>query len=250
MSSKVAIVVLSKDKWSITKRFLDLFVANTNPDLCSVYWVDNGSTDETKDELRAFVVGYPDLSFSLDLRDENFGVIGGRNFGFKWFLEDPVGRGCSHLLFIDNDQFCKKGWLEHHLAVLNRGYDLVGVEAWQLNKALFPIHRCTKMSEWFSYVGCGGMLMTRPVAEKLLCFDERFNPSYFEDPDFNFRAIDEGFRIGWNFTARIVHMPHQTLNSEQDKAERFTRSLKRFKEKWSGRKPPMMMQQNIPEFQA
>lgn len=248
MKPKIAIIVLSLNRWDVSKRFLDFLVQNTNPDLYSLYWVDNGSADETPKHLRSFVESHPELSFSLDLRDKNFGVIGGRNLGFKWFSEDPTGKTCTHLLFIDNDQYCKKGWLEHHLAVLNRGYDLVGVEAWQLNRALFPIHRCTKLNEWFSYVGCGGMLMSRKVAEKLDRFDERFNPSYFEDPDYNFRSIDAGFRIGWNFTARIVHLPHQTLSCEKDRTEHFIRSFKRFKEKWKGKNPPMMMQQRLLEF--
>jgi len=73
-------------------------------------------------------------------------------------------------------------------------------------------------------------------------FDERFNPSYFEDPDFNLKSYNAGYKIGWNEHAKIVHFPHQTLGvlPSQEKAKRFGNSIKKFREKWKGYSMPIM----------
>ena len=77
------------------------------------------------------------------------------------------------------------------------------------------------------------------------CFDDAFNPSYFEDPDFNFRCLDLGLKIGWNYQSKIIHLAHQTLGKVADKQARFTRSLMRFRKKWGSRMPPMIFQSNL-----
>lgn len=90
--------------------------------------------------------------------------------------------------------------------------------------------------------------MTREVFESVGKFDPIFNPSYFEDPDYNFRVLDNGFKIGWNIKSRIIHMPHQTLGHAHDKQQRFIRSMQNFQKKWGKRLPPMNYQPDIPPF--
>lgn len=63
------------------------------------------------------------------------------------------------------------------------------------------------------------------------------------------RALDAGFKIGWNFTARIEHMPHQTLGPAKDKAERFIKSIMAFRKKWKGRTPPRLYQKWLDVFE-
>jgi GT2 family glycosyltransferase len=244
-NTRVALVVLSHNSWSISKKFIESYLMNTDSSLCHLFWVENGSTDETKDNLLKFVDDNNDRLITLDVEKSNTGVIGGRNIGFEWFLTTDMGKQCSHIMFLDNDQFVKKGWLEHHLSILDMGFDLVGVEAWLMNQALFPVKRCTKPAERFTYVGCGGMLMRRSVAESVREFDNDFNPCYFEDPDFCFRAFDAGFNMAWNYLAKIVHLPHQTLGNRSDKTEKFIKSMKIFQSKWRGRKLFNLIQSKI-----
>jgi GT2 family glycosyltransferase len=142
-------------------------------------------------------------------------------------------------MFLDNDQFVAKGWLEQYLSILNNGYDVVGIEAWQLTNALLPLKKIGKTDTYFSYVGCGGMLVKKEVIDKVGLFDERFNPAYFEDPDFNFRIYDAKFKIGFDSAAKIVHMSHQTLGKLNPvvKRQQFIKSYMEFKKKWGNRKP-------------
>jgi len=239
----VDLIVLSYNGLSVTKKFLDLLYSNTNFKDFHLIMIDNGSSDDTPDMLK----GMCDKSdnFSLVLNSKNLGVIRGRNLGF--FLSNKQANKSKHIMFLDNDQYVQKGWLENHLEVLDKGYDIVGVEAWQMNKRFMPLKNISDRREHFSYVGCGGMLMKRFVAETVGSFDTIFNPAYFEDPDYNFRCHLKGYNIAWNYKAKIVHFPHQTLGkvAHESKAKQFTNSLIKFRAKWKTMKLPIMRQKEL-----
>lgn len=250
---RIAIVVLSYNGMAVSKKFLDSIKKHTDPKKYQLVWIDNGSTDGTVDMLNQIM---NDEKRNFDMHcvfsPVNTGVIGGRNMGFDLFngvAKDTVNLSdCNFLMFIDNDQFVREGWLEQHLEVINSGYDLIGVEAWQLNDSFLPTSKIEKLSHWFSYVGCGGMVIRRSTVEKLGKFDEVFNPSYYEDPDYCFRAVREGLKVGWNFAARITHLPHQTLGNAPDKSQRFIKSYQAFRAKWHGQKPPRLLQEKLTAF--
>jgi GT2 family glycosyltransferase len=142
---------------------------------------------------------------------------------------------------------------------MSEGYDIVGCEAWKMfppnklfpndsggvimmgntaikDKSYYPHKRCTNKHDKFTYIGCGGMLIKREVYEKIGLFDERFSVFYFEDPDFAFRSMQAGFKLGWCPECDIVHLAHQTIGNQKmfDKQKQFLQSWNRFKEKWNG----------------
>ncbi|MBD3228487.1 MAG: glycosyltransferase [Candidatus Lokiarchaeota archaeon] len=235
----IDLIVLCHNCIETTQNFLDLFYKNTDPYLVHLILLDNGSTDSTVEFLKEFCLKHKNMS--LLLSDKNLGVIGGRNAGYDFTLT-RLSEYNEYLMYLDNDQFVQNGWLEQYLDFLSNKYDLVGVEAWQMNKRFIPIRKIEHKNEHFTYVGCGGMLIQRKVVDDLGMFDERFNPAYFEDPDFVFRCYQSGYKIGWNYDARIVHFPHQTLGklSQQEKSRRFTNSLFKFREKWKGFNLPVL----------
>lgn len=65
------------------------------------------------------------------------------------------------------------------------------------------------------------------------------------------RVHNEGFKIGWNIKAKIVHMPHQTLGTlpKEEKTKRFVDSLKKFQKKWHGKKMPVLTTPMLPVFE-
>ena len=246
MSEKVAIIVLSHNAWDISRKFLEHMRKNTDLDKIKLVWIDNGSSDNTPNNLEEYS---HDVVHKKIINNSNKGVIDGRNQGFDWFLNDDDAKDCGYLMFLDNDQFVKDGWLEHHLSVLNSGYGLIGVEAWVMLSNFLPVGKVESLKKRFTYVGCGGSLMTREVPEKIGSYDPIFNPSYFEDPDYVFRAIRAGFKVGWNYNAKIDHLPHQTLGNMPDKQQRFLNSFSAFKKKWRGKKSPDLMQRTLPQFE-
>lgn len=244
----VDIIVLSHNGLSTTKEFLDLLYKNTEKDEFRLIFIDNGSTDGTLDFLKTF---FKDLKNVIFVSSEtNLGIIDGRNVGYYFSTCTSVEKS-KHILYLDNDQFVADGWLNHHLSVLNGGYDIVGVEAWKMNKMFIPTDKIDSLNQDFNYVGCGGMLIKREVTKKIGMFDTRFNPSYFEDPDFCIRAFDHGFKIGWNFKSKIIHMPHRTLGklNATEKQERFTKSWNEFRKKWGTRHLPIFRQKKLKEFE-
>jgi len=57
-----------------------------------------------------------------------------------------------------------------------------------------------------------------------------------------FRAIQAGFRLGWQPKCKIKHLAHQTIGTQKmfDKRKQFMRSYLRFRKKWNGFFPPPM----------
>lgn len=227
------IVVLSHNARHITEKFIDLLFANTEH--FNLIMIDNGSTDGTVEYLNKTlsVTGLPNFDsriVTLVINKENLGVIGGRNIGFELFNSHPT----DYLCFLDNDQFVQKDWLNQYLKFMSEGnYDLAGADAWFMDNQFMPRRNCKNKGEPYTYVGCGGMLMKRKVAEDLVGFDEQFNPAYFEDPDFNFRARQNGYKVGWNSEAKIIHLPHQTLGKNANRMKIFADSYQKFKNKWN-----------------
>lgn len=232
------IIVLVHNNLPVTLGFVEHLFKNTAN--FNLIFVDNGSTDGVQQFLQD---GADKKRWTLIRSDENLGVIGGRNLGAKYSTAD-------FFLNIDNDQYPGERWLDSLHDLMIQGYDVTGCEAWLMlppdvkgqvvlngknySRAYFPQKRCTTKSDRFTYIGCGGMLIKREVYEKIGLFDERFNPFLFEDPDFCFRAIRAGYKLGWCYNCKINHLAHQTINNQNlaQKNQQFAKSWRHFQEKW------------------
>lgn len=229
MHEKTAIIVLSHNGLDVTKRFLHALYKYTQN--FHLVMIDNASSDGTPAYLTEF--SKLQTNMTLVLNDTNLGVIGGRNQGYGIYAALPDKP--PYFVFLDNDQFVQPRWLDlHHAAMTEGRYDLIGVEAWLLNRSFWPVKNCKKPGEPFSYVGCGGMMIKASVADAIGMFDPQFNPCYFEDPDFCFRARQASFKIGWNYKARVIHLPHQTLGKNAKRWQHLKSSHTKFREKWRG----------------
>jgi O-antigen biosynthesis protein len=241
---KIEIIVLCQNDLEVTKSFLYTLYDNTSD--FSLIMIDNGSTDGSEAFLKEFVKNKHNMT--LVRSEENLGCVNGRNHGID--VSTGLHPKPEYICFLDNDQFVGKGWLEQHLEVIKSGYDMVGVEAWVINAStLLPVRHNTDLSQTFSYVGCGGMLIRRDVIEVVGGFDPQFNPSYFEDPDYNFRMVEKGYKIGWNIKARIVHKQQKNSVTSTKKHQRFVQSYQRFQGKWRRKRVPIIKQSHIKAFE-
>lgn len=250
MNETTDIICLVHNQLTITKGFVDHLFSNT--DNFRLIFVDNGSTDETPEYLAE---GAQANRWTVVSPGRNLGIIEGRNLGAQHIKT-------KYFVNIDNDQYVKKGWLDQLFDLINEGYDVVGCEAWMLHppgscgavvignvthgRAYYPFRRCTNSKERFAYIGCGGMLIKKDVYDQIGLFDERFSPAYFEDPDFCFRAIKAGYRLGWCPSCPVDHLAHQTMNSQSlfQKNAQFMKSWKAFIQKWHPYFPePLQMEQ-------
>lgn len=238
------IICLVHNRIEVTKVFVDKLFQNTNN--FNLLFVDNASEDGTHDFLKK---GQSEGKWKFIRHEVNTGVIEGRNSGANLVSRD-------YFLNIDNDQFVGPGWLQGLHNMMKQGFDIVGKEAWRLHPPgkggsvifhgnpvsmdYFPIRKCTKPSESFTYIGCGGMLIKKKVYDDIGLFDNRFSPAYFEDPDLCFRAIKAGYKLGWYPRCPIEHLGHQTIGTQSlfSKNDQFLQSWNKFKDKWNPYFPP------------
>jgi len=224
--NNLTIIVLTYDNLSCTKKCIENLYKYTKD--FNLVIVDNNSCNDT-------IIFLQDIEKNdnviVEYNDENEGIIEGRNQGYSIAKEHyPYA---ELIMFLDNDQFVGEGWQESHLEWVEKGYDVVGCESWRLRNDFYPEKKITDSKEYFSYVGCGGMIIKKRVIEDIGLFDERFSPAYFEDPDLCWRAYGVGYRIAWNYNHNIEHNPHNLLNEERKKY--FRQSWDKFQEKWEGR---------------
>ncbi len=241
------IVCLVHNNLPVTQGFTKKLFENTEN--FRLIFVDNGSDKQTATFLQT---GADEGQWTLIRSEENLGVIGGRNLGVQSVESD-------YFLNIDNDQYPRKGWLQGLHNLMSQGYDIVGVEAWCLlppksrgtvmvgsntyKRDYYPTKHCVNKRDRFTYIGCGGMLIKKKVYDDIGLFDEQFGPAYFEDPDFCFRAIQAGYKLGWLHNCPIDHLAHQTITNQTlfRKNDQFIKSWRRFQKKWTPYYPSIQM---------
>jgi len=185
-----------------------------------VILVDNGSVDEPSHHTGNVPLG----PLSLYIRnEENFGCVKARNQAMK----QAKGR---FILTLDNDQYISAHTVH---SLLNVEGDIVGTEAWSMDKDGWAFDIKEEKGP-LVYVGAGGMLVKKEVAEKLDYFNEIYSPAWFEDPDFCFKAKRAGFSINYHSNPGITHLAHQTISVQKDfdSQKIWKRNHKIFVEKW------------------
>lgn len=226
---KVCVIVLSFNGLETTKQFVELYNNNTNKELAKLIWIDNGSFDGTVEFLK-------NNNIKLIESDHNLGVAKGRNLGIEYCLENY---DFEYIMFLDNDQFVGKNWIQQYLYFTEKNkYDLVGVQAWNLNSQFMPVKRVTDKYEQYSYVGGGGSIFSKKVIQKIGVLDEEYEKVFFQDTDYCLRAYYSGLKIGCNFDNRIVHMQHKTTGMNPAKRQMFQKSYKRFFNKFKYKNVP------------
>jgi ADP-heptose:LPS heptosyltransferase/glycosyltransferase involved in cell wall biosynthesis len=208
-------VVVYKDLPEITSQCVNLIKENKKWN-DEVVLVDNGSQvncqfEDLKKGIRCIRNG------------ENLGCILGRNQGMK----ESKGR---FILTLDNDQYIVPKTMH---ALMNTEGDVTGVEGWSMDKGGWAFDIKDKRGQ-LAYVGGGGMLVKKKVAEEVDYLSEEFAPAWFSDPDFCFKAVVKGFKVGLCDLSGIKHLKHKTIftQTDFDHQEAWKRSHQIFKKKW------------------
>lgn len=228
--TKIFIGILQYNKWLVTKKCIESILSNTSNMDYGIFILDNASIDGSHDEIANMFKD--NKSVHIIKHDHNSGVIGGRNMLFDWFLKEIL---FTDIIFLDNDQFVKQNWDEGYIKIREKHKNsIIGIESWLLGSNLAPVRKCTNKDKYFTYVGCGGMMIPREVVEKIGVFDVLFSPAYFEDPDYCLRAKENGIDVICNHISSIDHLAHQTLGMQSLRAkDSFRKSLMNFKKKWN-----------------
>jgi GT2 family glycosyltransferase/glycosyltransferase involved in cell wall biosynthesis/SAM-dependent methyltransferase len=247
---KASVVVVTYNSLPLNRLCLDSLLRRTEWPNFELFFVDNASTDGTRDFLREAEPRHPEMRVILN--DENLGFAAANNLA----LREASGR---FLALLNNDTVVSRGWLStliRHLQA-DRGIGLVGPVTNEIgNEARVPVgyERIDDMPAWAArYVrnhddqkfaipmlAMFCVAMPRAVFDEVGPLDERFGIGMFEDDDYTHRVRQAGFRIVCCRDSFVHHWMKASFNKMASEEYRalFERNRRLFEDKWSLRWVP------------
>lgn len=234
-----SIILVTHNELSYTRRCVDSILRNTG-ELHELIFVDNGSTDGTREYLHALP------GATVIVNSTNRGFPAAANQGLR------AARG-GQLLLLNNDTVVPAGWLGRLLAPLTED-SRIGLVGPCSNAVSGPqqvpvsYRRLEELDDfaqkWTSenseervdvdrLVGfC--LLIRRELLDEIGYLDERFGVGCFEDDDYCRRALEAGYRAVIARDAFIHHFGSQTFRgSGLDLGAVLRRNEQLFRAKWA-----------------
>jgi len=223
--NKVSILIPVYNNIRYTLLCIQAIEKNTSNDIdYQVIVIDDHSTEKIEDNLRGAVSGKIKEKLII-LRNE-------RNLGFA----KSINRGAAEsvgdiLLFLNNDVFVNKRWLEPLISALDKGEgDIIGskllypdgtiqhaggvfyyerrqntVLPYHLYRGFHSNFAGVNKRRRFNWVTFACVMMSRNVFEDLDGLDKTFLNSY-EDVDFCLRAIEKGYVVLYEPSSIAYHI--------------------------------------------
>jgi GT2 family glycosyltransferase/Flp pilus assembly protein TadD len=219
----VSIIVLCCNEIAFTRLCLESVCRHTRPPFELVV-VDNGSTDETPDNLRA-LAARPEPKRVVILRNET-------NAGFPAGCNQALARARGqNVVFLNNDTVVVTGWLDSLIAALLHDWPRVGLVGAVSNYAPPPqlvkpgyrdlsdldafaaARRAEFAGQSLSVERLTGfcLLARRAVLKRIGAFDTRFGLGFFDDDDLGIRAREAGFKLRVALDSYIHHFGSRTF---------------------------------------
>lgn len=242
-SNGVTIIVLCWNRWDLTSACLDSIRRHTDLQDVEVLVVDNGSTDETPDELAK-------LEWVRAIRNpENLGFVRGNNVGIDATAPD------RDVILLNNDvEILEPGWIER-LRSTAYSADDIGVVGCRLilpdGKLLHAGTYIFPETFWGQQIGSletdvnqfagdrdvqgivfACVYIKRKTLDLLPGLSEDYQ-SYFEDTDYCLRAAEAGLRTVCCGSVTLLHREHGSTENEPGMFDQvFSDSQKQFKRRW------------------
>ena len=249
LNKRVPIIIPLFNAVEYTMKAVDSIRANTHANLYEIIFVDNASTDGTKEYLKRLVAEDPD-HIRVITNDVNLGYGGGMNTGlralsaFQW----------EYCCIANNDLIFTPNWLYQMLECLqlapienlgavgpvsNAAGGSQGIQANYQSEAAMgqwsAEYHQLHQREWAEAGRLVGLcvLMTRKFFDTVGYFDERFVGGMWEDNDWCLRARLAGFKFAVDRSTFLHHFMSKTFAISDVKApERFHSNKKRYYDKW------------------
>lgn len=238
-----SVIIPVFNKVEYTRPCLDALMRNTAEANCEIIVVDNGSTDGTKEFLKA-------------LGNKVKVITNKTNLGFaKACNQGAAAASGEYLVFLNNDTVPLPGWLpplvqaaEENPCVAVVGSKLIypdetiqhaGVVFSQRSNQPYHIYRCfpkehpavNRLRE-FSAVTAACMLVKRDIFFEVGLFDEQYINAY-EDADLCLKIKQKGYRILYTPQSVLYHYESVT----EGRKDRGLYSKRIFQRKWSDKMP-------------
>jgi len=193
------IIIMNYNEKGYLKNCIDSIKKNTSYSNYKIIVIDNNSGDGSKKLVK---LKYPDVD--LIKNPKNYGASKTLNIGIKYAIKkyNP-----DYFYLLNNDTLVKKNWLSEAIKTSEK-YSLCGIVG---SKQLTFERKPTISAGWIkmfgvkyyygdeekevSWVSGAGFLIKKEVISGIGLFDEIYNPAYYEETDFEKRAMLVGFKI-------------------------------------------------------
>lgn len=208
-----SIIIPVYNQVHFTEGCLDSLEADPDRPALEIIVVDNASTDETKNYLRAEerrLCDPDDILLKVISNETNLGVAPAWNQGL---------RAASHdlLAVLNNDIQVTRGWLkacawalEHQKLSLVSPFACTGSLDYPLEQRASSFTRKNRKKIWPDFDFCA-VVLPRSTWETIGPFDEKFLVGGYEDTDYAYRLRKAGLKYGVTGAAFIHHFGSQTL---------------------------------------
>jgi GT2 family glycosyltransferase len=234
MTPQYGVVVLNWNNAHDTIPCLDsLIEASPRPRHAVV--VDNGSTDDSVNRIRAWASRHDDASgesgwLTIIEAGTNKGFAGGNNLGIRFLQNEPA---VTHIMLLNNDATVAPDFFSEISAALELAPDaglITGTifedpardRVWFAggielpSRALYrhlheiPAGAAPVPTEFIT--GCA-MVISRPVLERIGPLAEVYFPLYWEDGEYSYRARHAGFPVLYAPRAKVYHKVGATMGA-------------------------------------
>lgn len=217
---KITIIILNFNGKDLLNDCLNSIRSETIYEDYKVIVIDNNSSDGSQEIIKS--------NFKwVDLvqNKENLGFSKGNNIGIKYAMKRYHP---DYFYLLNNDTKITKGWLEEAVKTGERDKKIGIVGSKQLTFDGKP----TISAGWINFFGVkyyfgneekdmnwisgAGLLIKKEVIEQIGILDEIYSPAYYEESDFEKRAINAGFRIINCPRSVIYHKGSGTIGNFKD----------------------------------
>lgn len=251
LSQRIPVLVPVFNALEYTKKAVETIKRNTHPNLYEVVFIDNASTDGTKDYLRQLVQDDPE-HFRVITNEKNLGFAGGVNAGLQFISSFNWEYAC----IANNDLLFTPNWLVNLLECIQKSpfdnvgmvgpvsnaaggsqgtnvkYDLNSLDRWAAS------YHQVMQKRWVEAGRLVGLcvLMSRKFFDTVGYFDERYVNGMWEDNDFCNRGRIAGFRYVVDHSTFLHHFMHKSFQENKlDSSHLFRTNKERYVAKWTGK---------------
>jgi len=219
MIEQCAIIILNFNEKEYLKNCLNSIKENIAYKNYKVIVVDNYSKDKSQEMIKSEFEWVDLIENKL-----NRGFAGGNNDGIKYAIKKYNPK---YFYLLNNDTLVQKNWLVEAIKTMEKSEDNGIVGSKQLNfdkeelKCAGWIHMFGvkyyfgDIEQSVNWVSGAGFLVKREVFDKIGLLNEIYDPAYYEETDFQKRALRAGFEIIHSPKSIFLHKAGQTTKRNQ-----------------------------------
>ena len=210
----ISVVILNYNNKKVIFNCLDTLIKYNKKYNYEIIVVDNQSIDGSYEKIKD---NYKNIKVYQNNKN---GCSSGRNIGIKNSTK-------KYIIFLDSDQWIlNENWLDNYIEIFKKNKN-VGAIGWTggfFNNKGYSYHTVNNFIYNYmppaglyrndiGYLGTGGMMTTKNLLNKVGNFDEKYDPTCYEDTDISLKIRNEKKEILYCPYLGVGHLPHQTTNS-------------------------------------